>query len=392
MSVTGWDRDVVVVGAGPAGSASAARLAGAGWRVLLLDRDEFPRRKPCGDCVSPAAVAELDALRVLDRVRAEPHTALGGWRIACGGAAFEGRFAATPGIAIARERLDTVLLRNAAERGAEVRTGVRVVELERGGGGGVEGVRMASGEVVRAPLVIGADGLRSVVVRRLGLLARRPRLRKVALTGRVAGVRDGGVGGELHVGNGITVGVAPVGEGVANVTVVLSGDGTREVAGNPEGCYDAAVARLPGSKGARRLGEVLATGPFDCPVRTVATDGVMLVGDAAGYYDPFTGQGIYRALRGAALAAEVAHRALTQGDTRTHLLGPYARARRQAFAPGERLQRVIETVVAREGWLTRAVALLRARPEVADTLVAVTGDVLPVRVLWSPLTLARLVG
>lgn len=386
------DPDVVVVGAGPAGSAVAARLATLGWRVVVLDRGEFPRRKPCGDCLNPSAVAELEKLGVLESVRQEPHTVLGGWRIACGGGFFDGRFTAGSGMAIARERLDAVLLRGAVERGAEVRTGERVVDVERGEGGGVEGVRLASGEVVRAPLVVGADGLRSVVVRRLGLLARRPRLRKLALTARVEGLRGGGPGGELHVVDGVTIGVAPVGEGVANVTVVLSGASGRSVAGNPEGRYDAIIARLPEGDGLRRVGEVIATGPFDCPVRSAVVDGAMLVGDAAGYFDPFTGQGIYRALRGAALAAGVAHEALGRGDLRAGALRPYDRARRLAFGPGERLQRVIEAVVARERWLARAVSLLRARPEVADTLVAVTGDVLPVRALWSPKTLARLVG
>src|SRR5690606_18080987 len=121
-----------------------------------LDRGEFPRRKPCGDCLNPSAVAELEKLGVLESVRQEPHTVLGGWRIACGGGFFDGRFTAGSGMAIARERLDAVLLRGAVERGAEVRTGERVVDVERGEGGGVEGVRLASGEVVRAPLVVGA--------------------------------------------------------------------------------------------------------------------------------------------------------------------------------------------------------------------------------------------
>lgn len=387
---TPWD--VVIVGAGPAGAAAAAHLCRAGWRVLLLDRDHFPRAKPCGDCVNPAAVRELATLGVLSRVRAEPHAPLRGWQIACSGDAFRARFSGAEGIAIGRERLDRVLLEHAVETGASVRTGERVVDLERGAGGRVVGVRLAGGEVVRARLVVGADGLRSVVVRRLGLLARRPRVRKIALTGRVKGIRGLADRGELHVHGGVTIGIAPIGEGMANVTVVLSGEATGGVRAGSDVRYDVAIAEVLSGRGGAREGEVLATGPFDWPVRSAVADGALLVGDAAGYFDPFTGQGIYRALRGAAAAAAAATRALARDDLRAIALLDYERDRRRLFRPGERLQRVIDHFLTRELAFRGAVAILRARPEVADTLVAVTGDLLPVRALWSARTLKRLVA
>jgi flavin-dependent dehydrogenase len=181
MEGTPWD--AVVVGGGPAGSATAARMAAAGLRVMVLDRATFPRPKPCGECLSPAAVEALGRLGVLDRVLGAGAAPVKGWRIHAGEAApFEGRFPAErPGLALSRDRLDALLLNHARESGAEVRPEARVVELERDGGR-IAGVRLVTGEVVRARVVVGADGLRSVVVRRLGLLRRAPRLRKVALT------------------------------------------------------------------------------------------------------------------------------------------------------------------------------------------------------------------
>ena len=385
-------RPVVVVGAGPGGSATAARLAGRGHRVLLLERHRFPRPKPCGDCVSPAGVAELKDLGVWPRLETLPGTELRGWRIApAAGPTFHGSFpVGVRGVALTRERLDAELLEHAAARGVEVRSGVQVVDLLRGTGGGVEGVVTADGERIRSRLVVGADGLRSVVVRRLDLVTRPPRLRKLALTARLCGLTVPASMGELHLVPRGTIGIAPVGEGLANVTVVVAGEEVTRVAGGREAYYDRILAEEPRLHGARRVSAVLATGPFDVPVRSAVVDGALLVGDAAGYYDPFTGQGIYRALRGAAAAADTADLALRRGDVSIQALMPYERARRRVFAPGERLQRVIERFVAHPQLMRAAARVLASRPAAADALVAVTGDVLPVRTLWSGEMLARL--
>ncbi|HEU4559684.1 MAG TPA: FAD-dependent monooxygenase [Longimicrobium sp.] len=396
MMETSEQREVVIVGAGPAGAAAAAWLADAGHDVLLLDRAHFPRRKPCAECVNPAGVAALRRLGVWDEVmRAEP-ARLDGWRIGPrGGQSFEGCFpGGVHGIGIPREVLDHILFRHALSRGAEARTGVRVMDVILDQRGAVAGVRVQGDEderEIRARLVIGADGLRSVVLRRLGLLRRRPELRKLALTAHVTGF-DGAPGrGEVHVtGRRACIGIAPVGGGMANVTVVVPDQRGKEVAGDPAGFFDAALA-AHGFGALRRTDEVMATGPFDCPVRSAVTDGALLVGDAAGYYDPFTGQGIYRALRGAELAADAAHAALRAGDTSARALAPYERARRRAFAPGERMQRIVESFVSRPALLGTIARRFTARPSLADAVIRVTGDVAPVGSLFTPGFWTRLV-
>jgi flavin-dependent dehydrogenase len=341
----------------------------------------------------------VDALRRLgawDAVRAAGPARLDGWRIgALGGRSFDGCFPdAVHGVGIPREVLDDILLRHALSRGAEARTGVRVTDLARDPHGRVTGVRVQgdNGEMeICARLVVGADGLRSVVLRRLGLLRRRPRLRKLALTAHVLGFDGAAARGEVHVsGPGACLGIAPVGNGLANATVVVPEARSREVAGDAAAYFDAALERY-GYHGLRRVDEVIATGPFDCPVRSAVADGALLVGDAAGYYDPFTGQGIYRALSGGELAAETAHAALRAGDTSARALTPYERARRATFGPGERMQHVVEAFVSRPRLLSAVAHRFTSRPWLADSVIRVTGDVSPAATLFAPRIWAALV-
>jgi menaquinone-9 beta-reductase len=372
----------------------AIRLARAGRAVLLVDRDHFPRPKPCGECLSPAAVGELRALGVLASVQALPHERVIGWRISApSGHAFDGSFPAPHhGIAIQRSVLDALLLDEARAAGAEVRCGERVGDL-LWSNGAVAGVRLGAGrsaEEIGARLVVGADGLRSVVVRRLGHLRRAPRLKKLALTAHMSGPADPRERGELHILPNGCIGAAGVGDGLTNVTVVVTADSVgAAIAGARNAYFDALIADHPRFAGWRRQDEVLATGPFDWPVHSAISDGAMLVGDAAGYFDPFTGQGVYRALKGASLAAEHALSALEQGSTSARALAGYDRAHRNAFNPGARLQRAIEAVVSREVLIEMASRSLGFAPCLADALVAVTADLRPVRSLLDPRLLAR---
>src|SRR5437879_6501001 len=176
-------RDAVVVGAGPAGATTALLLARAGADVVLLDRARFPRDKPCSEYLSPETVRILGRIEpsVLTAVeRAAPAKLYGMKVVAPDGTAMVGRFAArhrwpSPlpyGLALPRTALDTILLRAAERAGAVVReeTAVEDIVHDHGCVGGVI-VRSGNGnrETYRARVVVGADGLHSVVARRLGL-------------------------------------------------------------------------------------------------------------------------------------------------------------------------------------------------------------------------------
>lgn len=371
------DADVLVVGGGPAGSSVALGLARAGYRVRLLERTGFPRRKACGESVNVGAVGELDQLGVLGAIEALPHTRVDDWRVdPLAGPAFTGRLQ-QHGIAIHRAVLDTALLQEAARAGVQIDHDAQVADLvfdsDR-----VAGVRLRNDRELRARFVVGADGLRSVVVRRLGLLSRSPRLRKIGLTGHVvsAGIPLGV--GELRLTEWGCAGIVRIDEEQTNVAIVLA-HGRKDLVGHGrEEAFDRLIRGLAGMEDARRVGPVLATGPFDWPVRRVTAPGALLVGDAAGYYDPFTGQGIFRALRGGRLAANAIDRAFRAPSREAALRMEYQHRLKGSTRWKVGLQHVIEAVTSRPRVMSRAAGLFAAHPSLANRLIAVTGDAEPI--------------
>ena len=171
--------DVVVVGAGPAGATTALLLARAGASVLLMDRARFPRDKACSEYLSPATTEILERLGggILDAVEGAAHAKLYGMKVVAPcGAAMCGRFRGGPrpySFALPRTTFDTILVAAAAREGAIVREGL-TVESVVFDGNTAAGVFARSGngkrETYRSRVVVGADGLRSVVARRLGLV------------------------------------------------------------------------------------------------------------------------------------------------------------------------------------------------------------------------------
>jgi menaquinone-9 beta-reductase len=365
--------DVVIVGAGPAGSTLAAMLAGEGVRVRLLDAARFPRRKPCGESLNPGAVAALGRLGW--ELSGRP---LRGWRVSAFGCEFTGLYPdGHRGLCCERLRLDEMLLRQAAAAGAAVAQGARVGGLlvEDGRVAGVYGLT-PRGRRFRLParIVVGADGIRSVVARALGLLG-EGRLRKLALTAHFDAVGEQSDLGEVHIGPGLVAGLAPLGAGRANLTCLIPYEAARLVAGDKEAfllrALHAFPALAPRLAGASPGGEVLACGPFDMPVRRAAVPGALLVGDAAGYFDPLTGQGIYRALHSAELAAPALLAALQGGDWTP--LYQYDRRRRREFRLGTRLQHLIEFALRHPRLLRGAMRALRWRP-LSARLMRCIGD------------------
>lgn len=404
--------DVAIVGAGPAGAATATLLARAGYRVALLDRASFPRDKACAENLSPAAEPILRELGVLEAITAGPVSRLRGFKVyAPSGATFQGEYAGTSdargqalhetGLVVPRLLLDAALVGAARQAGATLREGWRVASLAPLGDAATSGYRLtaaAGTEEITANLVIAADGVHSTIARRLGL-SRAGRLRKIGLVAHLRGIAGVGEYTEMHVAGRRYVGIAPLearpqGD-LCNVALVVdeARDG-RAVAGRATAFLLEALATFPGLRD--RLGRasitrrVLSVSRLNVRVRRMSAAGVLLVGDAAGYYDPFTGEGMYRALRGAQLAAVVAHQALAHGDSSAAGLARYDHLMRAEFRGKRVVEGIIQTAVQMPPLMNRVATVLGRDQTMADTVVAVTGDFLPASAVLRPGFLLRL--
>jgi geranylgeranyl reductase family protein len=396
------DAEVIVVGGGPAGSTAAFFLARAGCDVLLLDRATFPRDKPCSEYLSPQAGRLLQEMGALEALEQGPCARLTGMRVhAPDGTSFSGSFNArtgfTPfrdyGIAVRRPILDALLLSRAEQAGARIREGTDVRDVLRDDNGRVNGVMVrTNGEPItlHAPLVIGADGLRSVVARRTELGRHGQWPRRLALVSHFHGIPHDADVGDMHVFDGGYAGFAPVGDGLTNVAVVIPTRYSREIGNDRESIMDRLLATTPSVSsrlaGATRATPVRAIGPFNWHARTAWTPGVALVGDAADFFDPFTGEGMYAAMRGAELLTPYAFEAVRSktaklGDVE---LAAYDRCRRNEFAGKWMVERAIAAAIASPFLINHAARALARRPDLADTLVGVTGDFVPASQVLRP--------
>ena len=387
------DAQVIVVGGGPAGASTAFALAREGLDVCIVDRARFPRDKPCAEYMSPQASRRLEAMGALARIEAAGAAQLSGMVVrAPDGSIIRGDFLAQHGfrgfrdrgLAMRRRDLDPILLDCARAAGARFDEGVKVSDLAYDHAGRVRGVIVSRGgapEELRAALVVGADGLRSVVARRLGVARTSRWPRRIAFVTHYVGVRDIGTTGEMHVDRDGYLGLADVGHGETNVALVVPAR-TGGIDGDAEGFLTRWIAARPHLAtrfaGAERVSPVRATGPFAASSRRAWAPGAALVGDAADFFDPFTGEGIYAALRGGELLAPFALEAASAGPAAAdRALAAYERARRAEFGAKWRVERLIGTAVAFPALMNRAAAVLGRRKDMADLLIGVAGDFVP---------------
>ena len=380
--------EVLIVGAGPAGSALARALARAGRDVLLVEARRHPRTKTCAEYASPRILEELRRLDIPVADWQQSAVPLHGMQIIAGEGQFRLGYADGGGERTAwgldRPGFDALLSGAAAEAGATVveRTAFQRPLLTDGRVDGAV-LRDADGaHEVRARWLVGADGARSRVARALGVSRQRLAPRRLGLIARYEGVPELDGHGEMHVGSGFYVGLAPVPNGQLNVGMALPLPRNGNARLPAEQRFESAIAALPAVvarlRGSRRLTPIHGAAPIGHRVTRAAGAGWLLIGDAAGFIDPFTGEGIYRALRSARLAAE----ALGEGGGR--VAQRYLAARRAAFASKDALTWLIQGMLAAPPLLSYAVRRLERRPRLAAALGGALGDCRPATDALSP--------
>ncbi|WP_193044383.1 menaquinone reductase [Mycolicibacterium baixiangningiae] len=314
--------DVVVVGAGPAGSAAAAWAARAGRDVLVVDAARFPRDKACGDGLTPRAVAELERLGLgpwLDtRIRHR------GLRMSGFGAdvevAWPGPSFPSTGSAVPRTELDDRIRSVAADDGAKMILGAKVVGVSHGSAGRVDSLTLDSGEEIGLETLIVADGARSTLGRTLGRQWHQQTVYGVAVRGYIATPRSNepwitshlelrSPEGKVLPGYGW---IFPLGNGEVNIGVGALATDKRpaDAALRPLMSYYTALRREEwGFEGEPRA-PLSALLPMGGAVSGVAGPNWMLIGDAAACVNPLNGEGIDYGLETGRLAADL----LDSGD------------------------------------------------------------------------------
>jgi flavin-dependent dehydrogenase len=375
--------DVLVAGAGPAGALAAMLLARRGLRVRVFDRAVFPRDKLCGDTLNPGALGILRGFGATARFESRALPIRGMVVTGDRGVRVSGEYGpGVHGLSIVRRELDAALLEEAVAAGAVVEQGVLVrapIVETAGGRPRVVGLRLARGrgsEDVRAPITLAADGRRSCLAFALGLLRQPAHPRRWAIGAYFDGVPGPAGYGEMHVRAGRYVGVSPVPGGLTNACVVVAEPRAGALA-EPGALLLATLRRDPlladRFASARMVTRPTVLGPLAVDASAAGMPGLLLAGDAAGFIDPMTGDGLRFAFRGAELAAEAAARALADGA-----FDPVAwldLARRSDFGAKWRLDRALRALVASPRAVTWAARGARLCPPLVRRLISAAGDV-----------------
>ncbi|HEX7629106.1 MAG TPA: FAD-dependent monooxygenase [Candidatus Methylomirabilis sp.] len=391
------DLDALVVGAGPAGCAAAVLLAQAGRRVLLLDKSAVPPPKVCGEYLSPGCLRLLARLGVVDAVEAAGARPLAGMLIhTARGRVLQARY--TPdagssicGLSLPRSRLDP-LLQDAAQRaGVRFQGGFQASDLlwESGRVVGVAGRERGAWTSYRAEVVVGADGRHSAIASRMGGRQRHPWLDRMALVGYFSGARREKQVGEIFLGRDRYAILNPIGRDLTNIGLVADRRALPR-GEDPRRQFRSLVDSLPGLAprltSARAVAPIRCLGPLAYRANRLAVPGALLVGDAAGFLDPFTGEGIHAALRSAELAAIcILHQ---KSEESGNASAPYAAAWTREFVAKWRFLTALQVPI-RHPWLAeRLIVYLGTRPALTARLMAAAGDLVP----SNDLTLHRLLA
>jgi len=378
--------DALIVGASVSGAALAIHLARRGRRVLLLDKARFPRDKPCGEGIMPQGAAALRDLGVLDALVRRGAQRFRGIRYYAGAPGAAPAIGVFPevkgeheGLAVRRTLLDAVLLDKARESPlVAAREGAAVERLLRDGDGTVRGVRLASGEEIRARVTVGADGARSRIRRQLGLERESGMRPRYAVVGHL---RHAPLPPAERAFVDVTLApdceayLTPVSRDETGVAILCEKPHMDAFAGRRDERFREILRALPSmptwAKEAEVLGPTLACGPLAQIPRRLTADGALLVGDAAGFIDAITGEGLSIALETVPAAARAIDRALARGDVSARALAPYEARRRAIAREPERLTRMVLLLASHKPLAGAAIAFLRARPGLFGRLLGV---------------------
>jgi len=365
------DHDVIVVGAGPGGATAAMALAQKGYDVLLLDRQNFPRDKVCGDAVPATALDLLLALGMKEKIAAADFYYIDKLRLVSPkgysmDADLEDEHHLIQSAIVPREKFDVLLQEHAVDSGAQfVQAHVKEPILEDGKVAGVRARVNGSDKQFRSKVVIAADGVTSAIARHIRSDEHVDHHRAVALRAYIEDIDELPHQVEFYLYEEILPGYAwifPLGEGKANIGLGMRLDTFRQKNYNLKQML-AQFMEMPDIRKRLKNGGQLhdiATWQLNFGSQKNIQrvyDGALLIGDAAGFINPLTGGGISNALISARLAVESVHQAFLKEDFSADSLRVYEDYCKQELWRGLRrsyyLQRVMELTPFVVDWIVR---------------------------------------
>ena len=393
-----FSHDVIVIGAGPGGSATAHFLAQSGARVLLLDKSNFPRDKTCGDGLTPRAVAMLDEMHLLDELSTTGHPIRRFEVIAPNRRATSSPIPGQTGrngqaLVIPRLKLDARLLQRAVDSGAEFRSGVHAVRVE--GDGRQATVRVehnGRADAYSAPLAVVASGANMRLLRESGILQHTPEtmLAARAYFENLRGLSDAWqlrFDGVPLPGYGW---IFPIGTDAANIGAGFFGGGRGRSAADAFARFIANPALQPLLAGAQQAGPMKSY-PLRADFTTAPTHApnVLLVGEAAGLVNPLTGEGIDYALESGRIAARHIAGMLARNDFSEAARSAYDAELRTQFQSLFEFCIFVRDRMCDKAWLLNT--LIAVADHRADLRLRLTAVVLGNRTIHGPLTPGRVV-
>ena len=395
--------DVIVIGGGPAGCSAAIGLSRLGYNVVLFYQAKFPRDKVCGEFISPAADPILDRLGILSRIETLNPKRLKGVSIS----SFEGEefsidYPFQPGLAerptslsVSRYELDSLFVEEAKRAGVEVREQYKATEFLFEDDC-VIGIRGWDGNKtsfsIHAPLVIDAGGRNALSLKKFQLKEEPVGGVKIAMAAHWEGAQIADDYCYMHVSDPGYTGISNVGSDRANVVLVVDRDSMNGE--NPDKFYLDTVMknsqRYKILRNAKCLESVRTVESLAFSVKSLPCGGLLMVGDAMGFIDPFTGEGIYLSLRSSEIAVEVAVKALENFNFSRDALNIYEVRRKKEFDKKFLLSRVLQKLICSQFFCNQVVRALKGDRGLAETLVGVIGDLEPAETVVSSRFLLQL--
>lgn len=371
--------DVLIVGAGPAGTLAALKLSKFGYKVRVIDILKATKRKVCGEYLCPKGVELLRSEGLAPHFESRflplygmeifsPH----GLQVKTHFPGFE---AGTQGWALNREVFDRELQNLATDAGAEIAFDEQFESQKEAGGFVCVKTNKAT---YRVRVLIGADGRKSAVAQSMGVELHAP-TKRVAIHAYLP-VRETIRTGEMHLfKDGSYIGVDPTAKDELNISLVCDGEKIREHGG----MFETFTHYIRESKNLyTRLGdlpkstELWAVSPIHHQVKHQAKGSVALIGDAAGFIDPLTGEGIYNAMLSAQLVSNALMNARALSSSAINLgLQNYQWAHQKNLASKSRLNRMFQWLIRQPRLLEVIARFLIGKQKRADAFVGIIGNV-----------------